>query len=75
MSLAEKEALKLSVIDLDAADGALVTRAIEDVVGLLRTSEREAMWSSRSLVLKRRGLRALVLNQMGHLWINCSSKD
>ena len=75
MSLAEKEALKLSVIDLDAADGALVTRAIEDVVGLLRTSEREAMWSSRSLVLKRRDLRVLVLNQMGHLWINCSSKD
>ena len=32
VSLAEKEALKLSVIDLDVADDTLVTRAIEDVV-------------------------------------------
>jgi NAD(P)-dependent dehydrogenase (short-subunit alcohol dehydrogenase family) len=32
VSLAEKEALKLSVIDLDVADDVLVTRAIEDIV-------------------------------------------
>lgn len=32
VSLAAKEALKLSVVDLDVADDVLVTRAIEDVV-------------------------------------------
>jgi len=31
VSLAEKEALKLSVVDLDVADDALVTHAIEDL--------------------------------------------